>query len=130
MSNANLPVVTITNFSQGDGNKEVILLTAGEHARELITAEVAYWFGALLSGQGDELADWAALQPVQAAAWKTGATKTTLAEWAESLLQRVVFKVCSQDRVRPSKIELLKALFHMQHSHHRRWLPLACKAGL
>ena len=92
-SNANLPVVTITNFSLTNAGKEVVLLTAGEHARELITAEVAYWFGALLTGQGEELADWAALQPVQAAAWKTGSTKTTLAEWAESLLQRVIFKV-------------------------------------
>lgn len=96
-SNANLPVVTITNFSGGSTSKEVILIGAGEHARELITSEITYWFGVLLSlgftGQGDELADWAALQPVQAAAWKTGSTKTTLAEWAESLLQRVVFKV-------------------------------------
>ena len=94
-SDANLPVVTITNFSGGHTNKEVILIVAGEHARELITAEIVYWFGVLLSGLGDELADWAALQPVQAAAWKTGSTKTTLAEWAEALLQNVVFKVWS-----------------------------------
>lgn len=95
-SNFNLPVITITNFSSSNANKETILLTAGEHARELITSEVTYWLGALLSGRGqdfDELADWAALQPVQAAAWKTGATKTTLAEWAESLLLNVEFKV-------------------------------------
>lgn len=92
-SDANLPVVTVTNFTESQGSKEVILVTAGEHARELITSEIVYWVGALLSGQGEELADWAALQPVQAAAWKTGATKTTLHEWAGRLLQHVVFKV-------------------------------------
>ena len=94
-SDANLPVITITNFSTGDVNKETVFLTAGEHARELVTSEVAFWLGALLSGQrpADELPDWAALQSVQAATWKIGATKTTLSEWAESLLQTVVFKV-------------------------------------
>ncbi|KAK9805763.1 hypothetical protein WJX73_006850 [Symbiochloris irregularis] len=95
-SNFNLPVITITNFSSGNTNKETILITAGEHARELITSEVTYWLGVLLSGRGqdfDELTDWAALQPVQAAAWKTGATKTTLAEWAESLLHNIEFKI-------------------------------------
>ena len=72
---------------------QVILLVGGEHARELITSEIVYWLGKLLSGIDEELADWAAIESATAAAWKRGWAKGTLKEWADSLLKRVLFKV-------------------------------------
>ena len=50
-SDISLPVVTITDFATGEAGKEVILLIAGEHARELITSEIAFWLGKLLAGK-------------------------------------------------------------------------------
>ena len=86
--------MTITDFASGEAGKEVVLLVSGEHARELITAEIAYWLGALLTGQeAEDFTEWAATQPVQATAWKGGWTQGTLSEWAEQLLKKVVFKV-------------------------------------
>ena len=92
LTDDNLPVATITDFT-ADQKKEVILLVAGEHPAELIPAEILYWLGKVLTGQGEELAEWPAFQPVQAAAWKNGWTKTTLAEWATALLKQVEFRV-------------------------------------
>lgn len=66
---------------------------AGEHARELITSEIVFWLGKLLSGKDDELADWTAIQTATAQAWKRGWAKGTLKEWAEELLGKVIFKV-------------------------------------
>jgi Ser/Thr protein kinase RdoA (MazF antagonist) len=71
----------------------VILLVAGEHARELITSEIVFWLGKLLAGIDDELADWAAIQTVTASAWERGFAKGTLKEWAGELLTKVLFKV-------------------------------------
>lgn len=88
-----MPVVTVTDFATGEAGKEVVLLVAGEHARELITSEIVFWLGKLLSGKDDELADWAAVQTATALAWKRGWAKGTLKEWAEDLLGKVVFKV-------------------------------------
>ncbi len=92
-TDASLPVVTITDFASGEAGKEVILLVAGEHARELITSEIVFWLGKLLSGKDDELADWTAIQTATAQAWKRGWAKGTLKEWAEELLGKVIFKV-------------------------------------
>ena len=72
---------------------QVILLVGGEHARELITSEIVYWLGKLLSGIDEELADWAAIESATAAAWKRGWAKGTLKEWADDLLKHVLFKV-------------------------------------
>lgn len=92
-TDASLPVVTITDFASGEVGKEVILLVAGEHARELITSEIVYWLGKLLSGKDEELADWAAIQTATALAWKRFKAKGTLKDWAEDLLGKVIFKV-------------------------------------
>lgn len=95
-SDLSLPLVTITDFDTGDRGKEVVLVVAGEHSRELITSEIAYWLGKLLSGQGhSDVAEWDAYQFMQAKAWEHGLTKETLVDWAETLLKRIVFKVCA-----------------------------------
>ena len=91
----NLPLVTLTDFT-AETKKEVVLLVAGEHPQELITAELLYWLVHVLTGQGEDLAEWPAFQPVQAAAWKSGWTTTTLTDWATSLLKRVEFRVRPQ----------------------------------
>ena len=103
--------VTITDFAH-QKDKETLLLVAGEHPQarlplqqhgvpagadcccpqELIGAEILLWLGHLFTAP-DVIADWAAFQPVQASAWKAGWTKTTLAEWALSLLKLVEFRV-------------------------------------
>ena len=56
-SDNSLPVVTITDFATGEAGKEVILLVAGEHARELITSEIVYWLGKLLAGESSQPMD-------------------------------------------------------------------------
>jgi len=52
----------------------VLLLVAGEHAREIITSEIALWLVGLLTGDrleglltrdNLEFAEWAATQPIQ-----------------------------------------------------------------
>lgn len=92
-SQSKLPVITVSNFSSGVAGKEVVVLVAGEHARELITTEIALWFGRLLVGEEtEELHDWGPLQSIQATAWKSGWTQGTLREWASQLLERVTFK--------------------------------------
>lgn len=71
----------------------MLLLVGGEHARELITAEIAAWLGRLLTGTADEMAGWPALAAVTALAKKRGWAKGSLAEWGDALLTHVVFKV-------------------------------------
>ncbi len=65
----------------------------GEHARELITAEIAAWLGRLLTGTADEMAAWPALKAATAVAQQRGWAKGSLAEWGDALLAHVVFKV-------------------------------------
>lgn len=92
-----LPILTITDFETGLAGKEEIVLVAGEHAKELITSEIVLWLAYLLTGfNAEELLEWSAVQPVQATAWKSGWTQGTLSEWAEKLLQKVVFKASQQ----------------------------------
>lgn len=103
-------MLTITDFETGQEGKAEIVLIAGEHAKELITTEILLWFAYLLTEYNDEeLLEWTAVQPVQATAWKSGWAVGTLSEWANKLLQRVVFKVCSDDQhlPKPAKIERL-----------------------
>ncbi len=71
----------------------MLLLVGGEHARELITAEIAAWLGRLLTGTADEMAAWPALKAATAVAQQRGWAKGTLAEWGDALLAHVVFKV-------------------------------------
>ena len=88
-----VPVLTITDFDTGLAGKELVVIVAGEHAKELITSEILLWFAYLLTGyNAEEFLEWSATQPVQATAWKSGWTQGTLSEWAEKLLQKVVFK--------------------------------------
>ena len=90
-----LPLLTVTDFASGEVGKEVIVIVAGEHAKELITSEIVLWLIYLLTGhREDDFTEWAATQPVQATAWKSGWTKGTLREWAVRLLQKTVFKAC------------------------------------
>lgn len=94
-SDVSLPLVTITDFGTGEQGKEVILIVAGEHSRELITSEIAFWLGKLLSGQAkDDLIDWGAYQSVQQSVWSYGLSKDKLTDWVDTLLKRVIFKVC------------------------------------
>lgn len=70
-------------------------MVAGEHSRELITSEIAFWLGKLLSGQGQsDIAEWDAYDFLQAKAWEHGLTKEKLVDWVEAMLKRIVFKVC------------------------------------
>ena len=65
----------------------------GEHARELITAEIAHWLGRLLTGTADEMGAWPAMAAATAIARQHGWAKGSLAEWGDALLTHVVFKV-------------------------------------
>ena len=65
----------------------------GEHARELITAEIAHWLGRLLTGTADEMGAWPAMAAATATARQHGWAKASLAEWGDALLTHVVFKV-------------------------------------
>ena len=65
----------------------------GEHARELITAEIAHWLGRLLTGTADDMGAWPAMAAATAIARQHGWAKGSLAEWGDALLMHVVFKV-------------------------------------
>ncbi len=90
-----LPVVTITDFASGEAGKEVLLLIAGEHGRELITSDIIYWLGKALAGKAEELLHWPTVQQVltKAQAGTTGLKGNSLELWLEGLLQKCVFKV-------------------------------------
>ena len=94
-SSVRLPVVTITDFASGEAGKEVLLLVAGEHGRELITSDIIYWLGKALSGKAEELLHWPTVQQVlsKAQAATTGLKGNSLELWLEGLLQKCVFKV-------------------------------------
>ncbi|KAK9849119.1 hypothetical protein WJX84_010504 [Apatococcus fuscideae] len=94
-SSVRLPVVTITDFASGEAGKEVLLLVAGEHGRELITSDIIYWLGKALSGKAEELLHWPTVQQVlsKAQAATTGLKGNSLELWLEGLLQKCVFKI-------------------------------------
>jgi hypothetical protein len=93
-SDVSLPLVTITDFWTGEQGKEVILIVAGEHSRELITSEISFWLGRLLSGQEkEELSGWGAMQSMQESVWSNGLSKDKINDWVDTILKRVVFKV-------------------------------------
>lgn len=127
-SSLRLPVVTITDFASGEAGKEVLLLVAGEHGRELITSDIIYWLGKALSGKAEELLHWPTVQQVlsKAQAATTGLKGNSLELWLEGLLQKCVFKVimafclvsCSHiDHLRPSqcKTQASEAAAFVQH---------------
>ena len=90
-----LPVLTITDFSVQDSNKQVILLVAGEHARELITSEIIYWLSALFLDDTawEPASAWTQISDIEKTAIDKGWAKSTLKAWARSLLQKIIFKV-------------------------------------
>eukprot|EP00884_Botryococcus_braunii_P007354 jgi/Botrbrau1/1661/Bobra.116_2s0005.1 len=100
LSDVSLPLVTITDFTTGENGKEVILIVAGEHSRELITSEIAFWLGKLLSGQTkEELIDWGAYQSVQEGVWASGLSKDKLTDWVDTILKRVIFKIIPVENI-------------------------------
>ncbi|KAK9841020.1 hypothetical protein WJX81_006161 [Elliptochloris bilobata] len=102
-SELSLPVITITDFATGEAGKEVLLLVGGEHARELITAEIAAWLGRLLTGTADEMASWPAMAAATALARQHGWAKSSLAEWGDALLTHVVFKIIPVENIQGRK---------------------------
>ena len=53
-----LDVATITDSEEPDDDKARLLLVFGEHARELITAELALWLARVLVEEGAEYHAW------------------------------------------------------------------------
>lgn len=92
-SDLSLPVLTVTDHSSGESGKEVILVVAGEHARELITSEVVYWLVQVLSAQDSEFAAWPAAAQMAGDRKAIGLGGATLHEWVASLLKTCVFKI-------------------------------------
>ena len=84
---------TANTRTQAPHLSQVLLLVGGEHARELITAEIAHWLGRLLTGTADEMGAWPAMAAATATARQHGWAKGSLAEWGDALLTHVVFKV-------------------------------------
>ena len=92
-SELSLPVLTVTDHSSGESGKEVILIVAGEHARELFTSEVVYWLVQVLTGQDSAFAAWPAAAQMAGDRKAVGLGGSTLHEWTASLLKTCVFKV-------------------------------------
>ncbi|KAK9810511.1 hypothetical protein WJX72_012011 [[Myrmecia] bisecta] len=87
-SDSTLPLFTVTDFPSGTESKELILLVGGEHARELITSEIAFWLIQLLAQQAPGLESWPAASQVQ----QLGKS-APLGKWGAALLKKCVFKV-------------------------------------
>ena len=85
--------MTITDFATGEAGKETILLIGGEHARELITSEILLWLGLVLTGQDRDFSKWPASLEVSTQRKAIGLGRSSLADWVQGLLLKVVFKV-------------------------------------
>lgn len=53
-----MEMATITDFSIPEEGKARLLLVFGEHAREIITAELALWLARVLVGEDQEYESW------------------------------------------------------------------------
>lgn len=107
-SEQSLPLVTITDFATGEAGKETILLIGGEHARELITSEILLWLGLVLTGQENGFSKWPASVEVATQRKAIGLGRSILADWVQSLLLKVVFKVgASRDGNRPAVLQMV-----------------------
>ena len=95
-------VATITDASVPDERKARLLLVFGEHARELVTSELALWLARVLVGESDEFDAWPesraalakslALDPPPNHITPPGSIPgpSSVAEWAKALTRRCV----------------------------------------
>lgn len=102
-SELSLPLVTVTDFKTGEAGKEVILLIAGEHARELITSEIVYWLYQVLTGQDAELLSWPAAASFASQRKQMGLGAGNLQDWVQDLLKKVVFKIVPIENIEGRK---------------------------
>ena len=93
------PVLTISDASVADADKQLILLVAGEHSRELITSEIVFWLVSLFLDEvsWESAKSWSQTKEVEQHAVGKGWADTDLRTWARVLLHRVVFKVLLQN---------------------------------
>ncbi|KAL3139931.1 hypothetical protein ABBQ38_004221 [Trebouxia sp. C0009 RCD-2024] len=98
-SDLSLPLITVTDFKQGEAGKEVILLIAGEHARELITSEIVYWLYQVLIGKDAEFLSWPAATAFHTQRKQMRPGVGTLQDWVQDLLEKVVFKIVPVENI-------------------------------
>lgn len=92
-------VATITDFSVPDDGKAKLLMVCGEHAREIITAELALWLARVLVGEDAEYETWdesraafvrsMGLRPPP----MRGLEPLDVRDWVRWILSRVVVKL-------------------------------------
>ncbi|KAL0031813.1 hypothetical protein WJX79_008797 [Trebouxia sp. C0005] len=102
-SELSLPLITVTDFKTGETGKEVILLIAGEHARELITSEIVYWLYQVLTGKDAELLSWPAAASFASQRKQMGLGAGNLQDWVQDLLKKVVFKIVPIENIEGRK---------------------------
>ena len=97
-----------TRIFQIQATASTILLIGGEHARELITSEILLWLGLVLTGQENGFSKWPASVEVATQRKAIGLGRSILADWVQSLLLKVVFKVgASRDGNRPAVLQMV-----------------------
>eukprot|EP00873_Tetraselmis_striata_P012253 jgi/Tetstr1/432517/TSEL_021890.t2 len=94
-SGEELPLVEVTDFGIDEGSKHTVVMVFAEHAREIITTEIALWLTKVLLGEAEEFERWpaAAVMHADNARQGVGPESGGTAEWAAHLLQHVVFKM-------------------------------------
>lgn len=102
-SELSLPLITVTDFKTGETGKEVILLIAGEHARELITSEIVYWLYQVLTGKDAELLSWPAAASFASQRKQMRLGAGNLQDWVQDLLKKVVFKIVPIENIEGRK---------------------------
>jgi len=89
-----LPVITVTDSSVDESEKETLLLVFGEHGREIITTEISLWLVKLLTGDVAEILLWPAFKNMQAKNADNGRGEGgKMSAWIGHLLRRVTFKL-------------------------------------
>ena len=92
-------VATITDSEEPDDDKARLLLVFGEHARELITAELALWLARVLVEEGAEYHAWTESETAFARSLglrppvMDGEDPTDATEWVRWLRRRCVVKI-------------------------------------
>lgn len=88
-----LPVVTITDYEASEAEKVDVMLVFGEHARELISAEVGLWLVRTLLRESDAIEEGNEVSDALGRFFPKGNRPDSFGTWADALLKHVKFTI-------------------------------------
>lgn len=88
-----LPVVTITDYEAPEDDKVDVMMVFGEHARELISAEVGLWLVRTLLGESDAIEEGNEVSDALGRFFPEERRPESFGAWASALLKHVRFTI-------------------------------------